>query len=115
MTPEMKKMLVDARRALRTTASMMHNSRGGFAAVGRGAKDPEARAALQAYIGLLPETVAQLRSVADEADEYLRAGEITEDEWEALRQRLLRAFTQSGVMAREAAAAIGHPIKEQSE
>ena len=101
MTPEMKTLLLNTRRTLRTNATMMQNSRIGFLVLRDGAKDPNKKAVLKAYLSMLPEMVALLRSVANEADKYLRAGTITDDDFDSFRQRSQRAFIQSKAMCDE--------------
>ena len=102
MTPEMKKLLLDTRRTARTGATMMDNSRIGFLIICNSVKDQNQKAVLEAYLNMLPETVDELRSVANAVDKYVRAGAITDDEFVDLRWRASRIFKQSSAMSNEA-------------
>jgi predicted ATP-dependent protease len=57
---------------------------------------------------MLPEVVAEMRAVADEADKHLKTDAMTPNEFVDLCQRAQLAFTKSATMAKEVLGAIRH-------
>jgi predicted glycosyltransferase len=107
MEEDMKEVLRGIRRASRTSATMLYNNRGAYVLMLR-REDQKDKPVLQAYLNMLPEVVAEMRAVADEADKHLKTDAMTPNEFVDLCQRAQLAFTKSATMAKEVLGAIRH-------
>ena len=84
LTDEDRTALKSVRRGQRTAASLLQNNRVGFASLAH--ISPVHRALVE----MLPARVREHREIADLANEILKTGECSAEQWTALRWRVER-------------------------
>jgi hypothetical protein len=82
LTTKQEATLKSVRRCSRSAASMMENNIPGFEILSH------AVPVFRAVAGNIPTLVRENREIADLADSFLKAGECSDDQWDALRRRV---------------------------
>jgi hypothetical protein len=109
LTDEDRTALKSVRRGHRTIASLLQHTGPGFALLAH------ISPAHRALVEMVPARVRELREIADLANEILKAGECSAEQWDALRWRVKRNAAHTATICDELLGKLRVPAPEPAD